>query len=187
MSSDTYELLALAARYWFVALAVIVVFRAWRCTVLDNRHAKVLRDWTPDTGCVGELIVISGGGRARKGARFPVPKEGLVGSGRRADVRVVQGSVWKRHARLDERQGGILLTAVKGAPMALEDGELSRQIFLRDGDRFYLGTVLMTLVLYDAQPEEEPEAWQDEYQELNGQVMDAPEAGAPEGDEFWDE
>lgn len=168
MSAETYELLALAGRYWFAVLAVVIVYRAWRCAVQDNRRAKVLRDWTPETGCVGELIVISGGDRARKGTRLPVPREGLVGSGRQADVRLSHRSVRKKHARLEEREGGLLLSAVGAASLCREDGERVQRLFLRDGERCYLGRVLVTLVLYDApvaeeaeEPVQEDEFWGD--------------------------
>ena len=47
MSKETYELLALIARYWFAALALLIVWRGWRAAVQDNRKARTLRDTDP--------------------------------------------------------------------------------------------------------------------------------------------
>ena len=55
MSSELYAILAMAARYWFIALILLIALRAWRMTVKDSRRAKLLRDWSPETGCVGPV------------------------------------------------------------------------------------------------------------------------------------
>ena len=44
-----YSLIALAARYWFAGLIVVILFRGWRMTVADNRRARLLRGWMGQT------------------------------------------------------------------------------------------------------------------------------------------
>jgi hypothetical protein len=78
LSSDLYALVALAARYWFAALMLLLLFRGWRMTVADNRRAKLLREWMGQTGCVGELIANPG---ARNRVSYPIPGKGCWAAG----------------------------------------------------------------------------------------------------------
>lgn len=150
MNSGLYEILALAARYFFAGLFLLIVLRAWRVTVRDGRRARKLRRWSPETGLSGELVVLEGDGRARRGMRYPVIREGTLGSGRAADVRVRHASLRPRHARFELRDDGLLLSAAPGARLADAQGKRARRLLLRDGDRFYAGSVLFMLVLIDA-------------------------------------
>ena len=43
MSQSVYELIALAARYVFAGLMLLIVARAWRITIVDSRRAATLR------------------------------------------------------------------------------------------------------------------------------------------------
>ena len=118
MSDGLYEILALAARYFFAGLFLLIVLRAWRVTVRDARRARKLRRLSPQTGLSGELVVLEGEGRARRGMRYPVIREGTLGSARSADVRVRHPSVRPRHARFELTEEGLSLTAVSGAKPA---------------------------------------------------------------------
>ena len=69
MNSNVYELLALGMRYVFAALMVLIVIRAARITAVDSRRARRLRRLSPQTGLVGEMLVVDGGERARSGMR----------------------------------------------------------------------------------------------------------------------
>lgn len=150
MSDGLYEILALAARYFFAALFLLIVLRAWRVTVRDSRRASRLRRWSPQTGLSGELVVLEGEGRARRGMRYPVIREGTLGSARAADIRVRHPSVRPKHARFELTDEGLALTAISGAKLANGEGRRVRRLLLRDGDNFYVGSVLLSLVLIDA-------------------------------------
>ena len=149
VSDGLYEILALAARYFFAGLFLLIVLRAWRVTVRDARRARKLRRLSPQTGLSGELVVLEGEGRARRGMRYPVIREGTLGSARSADVRVRHPSVRPRHARFELTEEGLSLTAVSGAKLLDGDGERVRKLLLRDGDCFTAGSVLLMLVLID--------------------------------------
>ena len=69
MSTNAYELLALAMRYVFAALIVLIVIRAWFGASVDSQRAAQLRKLSPDTGIIGELLVMDGGERAKSGMR----------------------------------------------------------------------------------------------------------------------
>ena len=152
MSRETYELLALAARYWFAALAVLIAFRGWRACVQDNRRARRLRDWQGGAGCVGELVLVDDGTKRRrkKPQTWQVPAEAVLGSGGAADIRLKGRDIQKRHIFMTYRPGEMVLHPVNGAPFtarSLPDGTH----VLRDGDALRVGKMKLTMVFFDAE------------------------------------
>lgn len=154
MSAETYEIMALAARYWFITLAALIVLRGWRASVKDNRNAKILRDWAGGSGCVGELVVLEDGVKQKKkslkGARLSVPAEGLLGSGRTADIRIRHSDLKRKHVWLTYQPGMMQLSPVRDAQVecpVLPDG----QRVLKDGDQLCVGRLKLMMVFYDVQ------------------------------------
>ena len=149
MGSEVYEWLAMAARYWFVALAAFIALRAWRASVTDNRNAKVLRDWTPQTGCIGELLVTADEADTElTGERIPVPREGMLGSSRAADVRIPHPDVRPSHLWLDQRVGCMLLSPIKGAELDVP-GFAGAPYVVQDGQMFRIGRLSLMMVFFD--------------------------------------
>ena len=157
MSEGLYEVVALSARYVFAGLMILIVFRAWRITIVDSRRAKTLRRISPETGISGELLVIEGDERARRGMKYPVIREGLIGTSRRADVRIRHSSVRRRHAYFQLTAAGLWVRAHANAPMRDGRGKAVREITLGDGDGISIGRVKLLLVLTEAPaPERTP-------------------------------
>ena len=150
MEQGIYEIVALGARYLFAALMALIVARAWRNTVIDSRRAQTLRRLSPETGLSGELLVLEGSEQARRGMRYPLIREGLVGSARRADVRIRHSTVRRRHAWFQLTPEGLALRAHAGAPLRDRRGRPARSLLLKDGDRFAVGSVHLMLVLTDS-------------------------------------
>ena len=157
MSQNLYELVALAARYLFAALMVLIVARAWRITIVDSRRAKTLRRLSPETGISGELIVMAGDGKARRGMRYPVIREGLIGTSREADIRIRHSSVRRRHAYFQLTPEGLEVRSHGGARLGDVRGRPVKAITLRDGDIVTVGGIRLMLVLTEV-PESEREA-----------------------------
>ena len=156
MSQNVYELIALAARYFFAALMVLIVLRAWRLTIVDSRRAQTLRRLSPETGLSGELIVMEGDQQARRGMRYPVIREGMIGSARRADIRIRHSSVRRRHAWFQLTDEGLSIRAHTGALLRDRRGRPVKEIVLRDGGVISIGRVRLMLVLTDSTAEAEP-------------------------------
>ena len=147
MSEGVYELLALAARYWFVLLIAVIVVRAWRTSVVDNRSAKVLRELSGGAACIGELLV-SDGPRKLTDQRIPIPEEGLLGSGRAADVRIRAHGIAPRHMWMKYADGCLTVKPVGKAVIAAPRTADGRFV-LCDGDQLRIGDITFTLLLYD--------------------------------------
>ena len=166
MSQNVYELIALAARYFFAALMVLIVLRAWRLTIVDSRRAQTLRRLSPETGLSGELIVMEGDQQARRGMRYPVIREGMIGSARRADIRIRHSSVRRRHAWFQLTDEGLSIRAHAGAPMRDRRGKPVKEIVLKDGGVISIGRVRLMLVLTDSTAAAEPRR-EDDYFETD--------------------
>ena len=147
MSRSLYELVALGARYVFAGLMALIVLRAWRITLIDSRRAAALRRMSPQTGLSGELVVIAGDGKARRGMKYPVIREGMIGSARRADIRIRHASIRRLHAWFQLTGDGLRVQARTGAAMRDAGGRPVRAITLADGGEFTLGQVRLLLVL----------------------------------------
>ena len=157
MTSDLYALIALAARYWFAGLIVVLLFRGWRMTVADNRRARLLREWMGQTGCVGELILNPG---SKRRVSYPIPREGVLGSAVSADVRIRHRDIERAHAHFELREGGLLMRPMGRAELKVGGGFTGESVFLEDGDVLTIGKLQLMLVLFDApQEEEEEDQW----------------------------
>ena len=152
MSKDTYELLALAARYWFAGLALLIVLRGWRACVQDNRKARILRDWEGGAGCVGELVLTDDGTRRKrkKPVKWQVPAEAVLGSGASADIRLKGRDIKKKHIFMTYRPGEMVLHPVNGAPFEAHKLPDGTQV-LRDGDTLRVGPMKLMMVFFDAE------------------------------------
>ena len=149
MSTNAYELLALAMRYVFVALIALIVARAWFGASVDSQRAARLRKLSPDTGIIGELLVTEGGERAKPGMRYPLTLEGTIGSNRRADIRVRHHSVRGRHAIYQMTDEGLFVRGHANLRVGDGAGHFGRELLLRDGDVLRVGDVALMLVLTD--------------------------------------
>ena len=156
VSANAYEILALAMRYVFAFLMLLIVLRAWRITSIDSRRARKLRRLSPQTGIIGEMLVMDGGERAKPGMRYPVTLEGSIGSAKTADIRVRHSSVRRRHAYYLMTEDGLFVRGHASARIRRDHGSLERELLLRDGETLQLGRVSLLLVLSgaDSAPEE---------------------------------
>ena len=156
MSANAYEILALAMRYVFAFLMLLIVLRAWHITSIDSRRARKLRRLSPQTGIIGEMLVMDGGERAKPGMRYPVTLEGSIGSAKTADIRVRHSSVRRRHAYYLMTDDGLFVRGHASARIRRDHGKPERELILRDGETLQLGRVSLLLVLSgaDSAPEE---------------------------------
>lgn len=147
MSGGLYEIIALAARYLFAALMVLIVIRAWKITIVDARRAATLRRMSPETGVCGEFLILTGNGKVREGMRFPVIREGMIGSSNKADVRLRAGGVHRTHAYFELTKKGLRLRDHASARIYNARGEAKREMLLGDGSKITVGSVEMMLIL----------------------------------------
>ena len=126
MSSAWYELLALAARYWFILLGVLIVLRAFRWLRRDraDKHRRLRR--LPDAGTIGEFVVLAGSEELPENTLIPVPWEGTLGFLRTCDVVVPVDNVAGRHCDFSFRSRVGLTVNPRRHLQVMIDGETIR-------------------------------------------------------------
>ena len=179
-------------RYVFAGLMILIVLRAWRLTAVDSARAKKLRRLSPETGIIGEMLVINGGEKARPGMRYPVTLEGTLGSGKGADIRVRHSSIRRRHAYYMMTDEGLFIRGHANARLGV-DGRWVRETTIRDGGEMRIGRVDLMLVLTgaDAAPEEISRRVlrrrhnEGEEMEMDDSIFDAPPVNGNDPDDLF--
>ena len=112
---------------------LLILLRAWFMTLRDNRKARRLFEHAERAGMVGWFLV---GGKRRDA--LPIPREGVLGASRRADIRLRGRDIRHAHFSFEARPGGLLIVPRPRAPVQVK-GQTGKQIFLRDGETLQLG------------------------------------------------
>ena len=152
MPDAIYELVAQGARYWFLFLMTLIVWRSWRWYRKDKRAARKRMKLLPDAGFVGEMIVICGSERLKQGAALPVPREGTLGASRTNDLYTPCAEVAKRHLWFRFEDGKGLCVEPSGKNPIAVDGEAfeSRRnpLYMAHGSRLTIGECELRLRLF---------------------------------------
>jgi len=82
--------------------------------------------------------------------KYPVIREGQIGSGRKADIRIRHSSVRRRHGYFMLGKEGLSIRAHAGASLRNGRGNPVKEVLLRDGDEILIGRVRLLLVLNHA-------------------------------------
>ena len=132
MAAETYELIALGMRYWFVLLGIIIVVRAARWSIRDYQQQERVLRALPDAGLMGEVVNLD------TGESYPLPREGSLGSARSCDV-CLRG-VRKRELEfsLDEGQGVILYPSHRRHQVMLDGEAIPRKAWALHGSHLSL-------------------------------------------------
>lgn len=123
MPSQIYEILSLMMRYWFAALGVLIVLRAFWWLWKDHRSREKKRRFLPDAGSIGEFVVESDCAALPQDTLLPVPADGTLGSVRSCDIVVPARGVSPRHLDVMFRNGyGLYIIPWRGCS-CIVDGE----------------------------------------------------------------
>lgn len=153
MPLAVYEIVAQAARYWFLFLMLLIVWRSYRWYRKSRRQQKKRLRLLPDAGYVGEMVVVEGGGRLPPGTELPVPWEGILGSGRGADIQIPGEGVQPSHCWFSFTQKeGLRLEPCRGCRVTVDgaegNGATKEPLCMRHGSRLYVGEVQLRLRMF---------------------------------------
>lgn len=169
MAGEGYEVLALFMRYVFVLLGVLIVWRAFRWMRRDARNYQRRMKRLPDAGLIGELVELN------TGNRFPLPREGIIGSAASCDVRVKGSGVARKHALFSLAEGkGVLITPCAHNRITMEDVELSGPAYALHGTELWLGDVPLRVRLFAGLNVPHPAAYMQEDAEIEEYWDDLP-------------
>ncbi len=107
MNQEIYQILSLAARYWFVFLLFVIVLRGFVWLRRDVRAWKRYQKSVPSAGVVGEAVVIFGNEALPQATKIEVLREGILGKHKVCDICLPSEKIKKRslYFRLDEGKG----------------------------------------------------------------------------------
>jgi hypothetical protein len=83
-------------------------------------------------------------------ARYPVPRECMMGTSRVADIRISAPGMQKRHLWMEQRVNCIALQPIGGADVHVPNQQNPPYI-LRDGEEFITGGMRFMMVFYNAE------------------------------------
>ncbi len=170
MPDEIYEVVAQGARYWFLLLMGLIVWRSLRWLMKDRRQRRKRLKLLPDAGYVGEFVVLEGG-ELPPGTALPVSWEGTLGSVRGCDVCVPARGVAKKHLWYDYDLNSGLRVELCARQEACVDGQplgsRERHAYLAHGARLTVGEATLRLRMFagfervgamrERMPEPEPE------------------------------
>ncbi len=169
MKETIYPVIAYIARYWFLALLLVILWRAALWLRRDALGARQRASKLSDAGAIGEwAVVATGTPRVPEGAVFPATRDGMIGSARGCDVRLQSERVPGRTARFTLREDGLHIWPVRRGFLAKSsdgaissnsrlgnqgtvrvDGvEVQREAVLRHGATLTVGSVTLQLRLF---------------------------------------
>lgn len=152
MPDQIYEVVSQGARYWFLFLMVLIVWRSYRWLARDRKQRKKRLKLLPDAGYVGELVVVQGNAELPEGLALPVSGEGTLGCLRGNDVYVPVKGVAKKHLwyEFDDEQG--LRVEPYGRRRMEVDGKTytgrRAHTYLTHGARLVLGDAVLRLRMF---------------------------------------
>ena len=152
MPTEVYEIIAQGARYWFLFLMALIVWRSFRWYRKDRRQYKKRLRLLPDAGYVGELVTIRGNDQLPTGTILPVPWEGIIGSGRGCDIFLPAPGVAPKHCWFSYgREDGLQLEPYHGRTVQVDDQTRTgrgENLNMHHGSRLYVGNVELRLRMF---------------------------------------
>ena len=152
MPTEVYEIIAQGARYWFLFLMALIVWRSFRWYRKDRRQYKKRLRLLPDAGYVGELVTIRGNAQLPTGTILPVPWEGIIGSGRGCDIFLPVPGVAPKHCWFSyDREDGLQLEPYHGRTVQVNDQTRTgrgENLSMHHGSRLHVGDVELRLRMF---------------------------------------
>ena len=152
MPTEVYEIIAQGARYWFLFLMALIVWRSFRWYRKDRRQYKKRLRLLPDAGYVGELVTIRGNAQLPTGTILPVPWEGIIGSGRGCDIFLPVPGVAPKHCWFSyDREDGLQLEPYHGRTVQVDDQTRTgrgENLSMHHGSRLFVGEVELRLRMF---------------------------------------
>ncbi|MBE5810952.1 MAG: hypothetical protein E7318_08480 [Clostridiales bacterium] len=152
--AKVYEVLALAMRYFFTLMGVMIVWRAFSWLSKDRKLKHRRLKQLPDAGTIGILTVEAGSKQLKPGEVIPVPHEGVLGYLRTCDVVVPVDEVATMHLDFTFVDGKGLYIYPRRGCEAVVDGMLlanrrdSQRCPMQHGSTLEIGQAVLRLGVF---------------------------------------
>ncbi len=152
MSQEAYEIVALALRYWFTFLGLLIMWHSFSWLRKGRKHRKHRLEKLPDAGLIGELVVISGNNELETGMILPVPREGTIGSARICDVHLAVSGINPRQGDFRFKNGlGLMVFPARKRKIEIDGKEYTSKGeygLMHHGSKITIGDLVLRLRLF---------------------------------------
>lgn len=154
LNAKLYEFIALAMRYFFTFMGVMIVWRSFSWLRKDRRQTHKRLKQLPDAGTIGILTVEQGSKELRPGVVIPVPHEGVLGYVRTCDVVIPVEDVATTHLDFTFVDGkGLYIYPRRGCDaivdgIALNTRAQSRRYPMQHGSVLQIGQAVLRLGVF---------------------------------------
>ena len=144
MINSIYQILAIGLKYWFILVAIIML---WLIISTSRREYRERRSLLGQLGNYIGYLEIVGGLQGEKGTRIGISRENTIGSGKTVDIVIRDRSVEREHAFLYLKGNELILSPlIKGVTWI--NGRPATQAFaVSSGDLLSFGNVVTRLFL----------------------------------------
>lgn len=132
MPAETYELISQGLRYWFVLLGISIVIRSYRWALTEHRRQKAALKALPDAGLIGEIVNLA------TGDSQPLPREGIVGSGRSCDIHYSGIRKFELEFEFIDGRGVSIVPSHRHHQIMLHNNTLGKAGYALHGSRLHL-------------------------------------------------
>ena len=137
MPEGLFTVLSLGMRYWFALLGVLIVLQSFLWLWRDRREKHARLKTLPDSGMIGEMVVLDGTDQVPEGTVFPIPWEGNLGSGSQCDIILESGregktEIGKVHLWFSfDRDRGLTVSPARGREVYVDGDEITWHLWDR--------------------------------------------------------
>mgnify|MGYP000448173146 CR=1 FL=1 len=140
-----YEATALALRYWFIVVAVIIVLGVTSISIKEYRDKRMVLDVAQSS--IGYLAVISGPEDVM-GENVPLLEKNTIGRSRSADIMFADRSVDKAHSQIYQCEDGtVKLSRLGRGDVTVNGVNVQDNVPLRTQDTVCFGNVVAKVFL----------------------------------------
>lgn len=146
MYESAYDIVAMAMRYFFLALILYILIRVVQHSVSEFRTVQQIKQKVRSVS-PGYLEVTEP--ESLRGEKYPLRRENTLGRAKRCDISVPLASLAPVHAFLFEKKDGLYLADYGSHEGVLLNGERvgRKDELLYTGDSLQMGELVLTLHL----------------------------------------
>ncbi|GHU81948.1 hypothetical protein FACS189415_1400 [Bacteroidia bacterium] len=133
MPSDIYEWIALAMRYWFIAIILFILWRTIDNAVEEYRYERILHRALGQR-FFGFLDIVASPQPALVGERIGIRRNTLLGGAKRCDVRLPGKQMPPVVAVMEIRKGQPILVPRGNVPVAVNGRKADVPVLLEHND-----------------------------------------------------
>jgi len=144
MTSQVYEAIAFAMRYWFIIAMIVILLAVIIVSVKEYKTRKTVI--TRMEEFLGYIEIVYGNDDLI-GAKYGICDENIIGSSQSADICINDDSIKKTHAMIYRKGEDLYLSVINKASVLVNGSPAEKAYTLKTGDIVSLGNIDVCIFL----------------------------------------